>query len=173
MLETNVLISMNVHKCLDRTESVVSLLSVRTQSEVSAVGVLLEVMASLSLDVLSKHFVMQIPVVLEMLFVRIISVSVRPLSSVNCVNVSQIIVHFFRRLIIGLQHSDPCDQLFCGEHAKCQLDSSGNPLCACADGYIGKSNSLPGCVGNYQIILKIFISLKNIINNGLQTSTSV
>lgn len=42
---------------------------------------------------------------------------------------------------------DPCDQLFCGEHAKCELDYSGNPLCICAEGYIGKSNSLPGCVG--------------------------
>lgn len=41
---------------------------------------------------------------------------------------------------------DPCDQLFCGEHAKCELDRSGNPTCVCADGYVGKSNSLPGCV---------------------------
>ena len=42
---------------------------------------------------------------------------------------------------------DPCEQLFCGEHAKCELDSNGLPVCVCAPGYIGKSNSLPGCVG--------------------------
>ncbi|KAI2804698.1 hypothetical protein BLOT_003686 [Blomia tropicalis] len=40
----------------------------------------------------------------------------------------------------------PCDQLFCGEHAKCELDFAGNPVCTCSEGYIGKSNSLPGCV---------------------------
>lgn len=40
----------------------------------------------------------------------------------------------------------PCDQLFCGEHAKCELDFGGNPICTCTDGYVGKSNSLPGCV---------------------------
>lgn len=41
---------------------------------------------------------------------------------------------------------DPCDELFCGEHAKCELDFALNPVCTCTDGFIGKSNSLPGCI---------------------------
>jgi hypothetical protein len=84
--ETNALISMSVHKCLDRTESVVSQPSVPTLSEASVVGVLLEVMASPSPAVLLKLSAMQILAVREMPFVRTTSVSVRPLSSESYVN---------------------------------------------------------------------------------------
>jgi hypothetical protein len=51
MRETNAWILMNALKYLDRTESAVSLPFVRIQSAVSAVGALLEVMASRSPDV--------------------------------------------------------------------------------------------------------------------------
>ncbi|UYV71427.1 dp [Cordylochernes scorpioides] len=40
----------------------------------------------------------------------------------------------------------PCDDIFCGDHAKCQLDENKQPVCVCSEGYTGRSNSLPGCV---------------------------
>lgn len=46
----------------------------------------------------------------------------------------------------GDQCADPCDEIFCGDHAKCQLDPSGKPVCVCSPGFTGRSNSLPGCV---------------------------
>ena len=56
---------------------------------------------------------------------------------------------------IVLIFSDPCDQLFCGEQAKCELDKNGLPQCVCAQGYVGRSNSLPGCVGEYHDLMLI------------------
>ena len=50
---------------------------------------------------------------------------------------------------VGEECKHPCEQLFCGEQAKCELDKSGLPICVCAPGYVGRSNSLPGCVGMY------------------------
>ncbi|XP_064459913.1 uncharacterized protein LOC135370150 isoform X1 [Ornithodoros turicata] len=40
----------------------------------------------------------------------------------------------------------PCEDIFCGTHAQCRLDHSGRPVCVCAHGFTGQSNSLPGCV---------------------------
>ncbi|RWS29323.1 hypothetical protein B4U80_00125, partial [Leptotrombidium deliense] len=53
----------------------------------------------------------------------------------------------------AFETKDPCDQLFCGEHAKCELDADNLPICVCAPGYIGKSNSLPGCTGTLMSIV--------------------
>ncbi|CAN7942616.1 unnamed protein product, partial [Ixodes pacificus] len=40
----------------------------------------------------------------------------------------------------------PCEDIFCGAQAKCQLDHTGQPICVCSHGFTGQSNSLPGCV---------------------------
>ena len=86
--EKNVLILMNVHKCLVQTESVAFQPSVPILSVVLVVGVLLEVTANRSPDVLSRPSVTRRLVVLEMPFVRTIAVYVRLLSLARDVNVS-------------------------------------------------------------------------------------
>ncbi|GBN12717.1 Fibrillin-2 [Araneus ventricosus] len=46
----------------------------------------------------------------------------------------------------GDECKHPCDDIFCGDHATCQLDVHKEPVCVCAPGYTGRSNSLPGCI---------------------------
>lgn len=43
--------------------------------------------------------------------------------------------------------ADPCDLIFCGNHATCELDDNDGTMCVCSHGYTGHSNSLGGCVG--------------------------
>ncbi|XP_022241755.1 fibropellin-1-like [Limulus polyphemus] len=46
----------------------------------------------------------------------------------------------------GNECQHPCDEIFCVDNAKCELDLFGHPNCVCAPGYTGQSNSLSGCV---------------------------
>ncbi|OQR77488.1 hypothetical protein BIW11_07065 [Tropilaelaps mercedesae] len=46
----------------------------------------------------------------------------------------------------GPECKHPCEVVFCGNHATCELDDSDGALCVCSHGYTGHSNSLGGCV---------------------------
>ncbi|KAI1292053.1 Latent-transforming growth factor beta-binding protein 4 [Halotydeus destructor] len=47
---------------------------------------------------------------------------------------------------VGDECKHPCEQLECGEHAKCQLDSDGSPICLCDLGFMTTTGNQPGCV---------------------------
>ncbi|XP_022668562.1 uncharacterized protein LOC111253451 isoform X4 [Varroa destructor] len=46
----------------------------------------------------------------------------------------------------GPECKNPCDLIFCGNHATCELDDNDGTMCVCSHGYTGHSNSLGGCV---------------------------